>query len=103
MNVREWAQQVIKPAEIEKYLVNGKDFIDEQSIFSHLEKYKNPDQQQVRDILKKSLDIQLLSPEETAVLLNVKDPELLEEMRETALAVKKKVYDNRIVFFAPLY
>lgn len=57
----------------------------------------------MRDILKKSLDIHLLSPEETAVLLNVKDPELLEEMRETALAVKKKVYDNRIVFFAPLY
>ena len=103
MNVREWVQQVIKPAEIEKYLVNGKDFIDVQSIFGHLEKYKNPDKQQVRDILKKSLDIHLLSPEETAVLLNVKDPELLEEMRETALAVKKKVYDNRIVFFAPLY
>ena len=103
MNVREWVQQVIKPADIEKYLVNGKDFIDVQSIFGHLEKYKNPDKQQVRDILKKSLDIHLLSPEETAVLLNVKDPELLEEMRETALAVKKKVYDNRIVFFAPLY
>ena len=29
MNVKEWVQQVIKPAEIEKYLVNGKDFIDE--------------------------------------------------------------------------
>lgn len=37
MNVREWVQQVIKPAEIEKYLVNGKDFIDVQSIFGHLE------------------------------------------------------------------
>lgn len=29
MNMKEWVQQVIKPAEIEKYLVNGKDFIDE--------------------------------------------------------------------------
>ena len=47
--------------------------------------------------------IKLLSPEETAVLLNVEDPGLLEEMREAALQVKKKVYDNRIVFFAPLY
>ena len=27
MNMKEWVQQVIKPAEIEKYLVNGKDFI----------------------------------------------------------------------------
>ena len=35
--------------------------------------------------------------------MNVEDPGLLEEMREAALQVKKKVYDNRIVFFAPLY
>ena len=40
----------------------------------------------------------MLSPEETAVLLNVEDPDMLEEMREAALQVKKKVYDNRIVF-----
>ena len=103
MNVREWAQQVVRPAEIEKYLVNGKDFIDEENIFRNLETYKNPDPQHVRDILKKSLGINLLTPEETAVLLNVTDPELLEEMREAALEVKKRVYDNRIVFFAPLY
>ena len=43
MNVKEWVQQVIKPAEIEKYLVNGKDFIDEKSIFGNLEKYRQPD------------------------------------------------------------
>ena len=103
MNVREWAQQVVKPAEIEKYLVNGKDFIDEEGIFRDLEMHKNPDPQHVRDILKKSLGINLLTPEETAVLLNVTDPDLLEEMREAALEVKKRVYDNRIVFFAPLY
>lgn len=103
MNVKEWAQQVVKPAEIEKYLVNGKDFIDEERIFSALETFKNPDRQRVRDILDKSLGINLLTPEETAVLLNVSDPDLLEEMREAALEVKKRVYDNRIVFFAPLY
>lgn len=103
MNVKEWAQQVVKPAEIEKYLIDGKDFIDENLIFSNLEKHKNPDPQQVRDILKKSLGINLLSPEETAILLNVEDKELLEDMRATALEVKRKVYDNRIVFFAPLY
>lgn len=103
MNVKEWAQQVVKPAEIEKYLIDGKDFIDENLIFSNLEKHKNPDPQQVRDILKKSLGINLLSPEETAILLNVEDKELLEEMRAAALEVKRKVYDNRIVFFAPLY
>ena len=103
MNVKEWVQQVIKPAEIEKYLVNGKDFIDEKKIRTNLEQQAHPDPQRVRDILQKSLSIKLLTPEETAVLLNVTDPALLEEMREAALEVKKRVYDNRIVFFAPLY
>ena len=66
MDVKDWMKQVIKPAEIEKYLVNGEDFINEKLIFDSLEKYKTPDPGQVRDILQKSLDIQLLSVEETA-------------------------------------
>lgn len=103
MNAKDWAAAVIKQDEIDKYLVGGKDFIDEGKIYEELEKQKNPDKQQVRDILQKSLDIKILTPAETALLLNVEDPELLQEMRETALRVKRKVYDNRIVFFAPLY
>ena len=39
---------------------------------------------------------------QAACLLHVSDPELLAEMEATAAAVKKKVYDNRIVTFAPL-
>lgn len=103
MNAKDWAAAVIKQDEIDKYLVGGKDFIDEGKIYEELEKQKNPDKQQVRNILQKSLDIKILTPAETALLLNVEDPELLQEMRETALQVKRKVYDNRIVFFAPLY
>lgn len=103
MDVKTWSRQVIKQAEIDKYLVNGKDFIDEEEIVQNLEETKRPDVGLVRDILQKSLNIQLLSPKETAVLLNVEDPELLAEMQQTAMEVKKKVYDNRIVFFAPLY
>lgn len=103
MNTRDWVKQVIKQDEIDKYLVNGKDFIDEESIVRDLAAAVRPDKQLVRDILKKSLEIKLLAPQETAVLLNVEDPGLLEEMKAAALEVKKKVYDNRIVFFAPLY
>ena len=55
MNMKEWVQQVIKPAEIEKYLVNGTDFIDEKSFFGNLDKYRQPDIPQVRDILQISL------------------------------------------------
>jgi len=101
--VKDWVKQVIKQDEIDKYLVDGKDFIDEDSIVGMLNDNSRPDKQQVRDILQKSLRIERLSPKETATLLQVTDPELWEEMYATGLEVKKKVYDNRIVFFAPLY
>ena len=85
-SVKDWTASVIKQAEIDKYLDGGKDFIDEEQIFAdiekhnNLEKYRQPDKQQVRDILQKSLDIKILTPAETATLLNVEDPELLHEM-----------------------
>jgi 2-iminoacetate synthase len=100
---REWADAVIKEDEITKYLVNGKDFIDEKFINAELASRRAPDKTKVRDILSKSLAIQRLEPAETAALLNVTDDELWQEMYAAALAVKKKVYDNRIVFFAPFY
>ena len=78
MNAKDWAAAVIKQDEIDKYLVGGKDFIDEGKIYEELEKQKNPDKQQVRNILQKSLDIKILTPAETALLLNVEDPELLQ-------------------------
>lgn len=98
-----WAEQVIKQDEIDKFLINGKDFIDEKEILRHLEENKNPDKQKIRDIMQKSLAIERLNPDEVAALLAVEDEELLQEMYATALEVKRKVYDNRIVFFAPLY
>lgn len=103
MNAKEWAQQVVKPAKIEKYLIGGKDFIDPAAIAEDLAAGVRPDRSRVRDILQKSLEIKILTPAETATLLNVEEPELLEEMREAAFEVKRRVYDNRIVFFAPLY
>ncbi len=98
-----WAKGIIIRNEIDKYLISGKDFIDEVDILDRLEKNKNPDQSFIRHILDKSLSIQTLAPDETAALLNVTSPELWEEIFSAALEVKKKVYDNRIVFFAPLY
>ena len=63
-----------------------------------------PDGAFVREIISKSVtNRQALEPRETAALLSVCDPQLLEEMFSAAAAVKKAVYDNRIVTFAPLY
>ena len=99
----EYVKTVIKQDQIDKYLNNGKDFIDDAAIFTELEKQKNPDSIKVRDIIDKSLSMNTLSAAETATLLNVDDPEMLAEMGEAGLKAKKFVYDNRIVTFAPLY
>lgn len=98
-----WMSQRIREDEIEKYLDRGRDFINDEEIERLLREAAAPDRQQLRAILDKSLSIQNLTLAETAALLKVTDPDMLAAMKETALAVKKKVYDNRIVVFAPLY
>lgn len=100
---KKWIQNVIKDDEITRYLINGKDFIDDAGIWETIRENKNPDPHRIRDILQKSLAIETLAPNETAALLNVEDEELIQEMFEMAARIKKKVYDNRIVTFAPLY
>ena len=98
-----WIKERIKPEQITKYLDNGKCFIDAGQIEYALKSNQSHDPKHVRDILQKSLAIETLSPEETACLLHVEDPELLAEMKRAAAEVKVRVYDNRIVTFAPLY
>lgn len=61
------------------------------------------DAAQVREVLAKSLELQPLTVAETAVLLRAGDPGLVEEIHETARALKRRVYGDRIVLFAPLY
>jgi 2-iminoacetate synthase len=98
-----WTAGVIKRDEITRYLLDGKEYIDDALIESKLAEAPLPEAQRVRDIIAKSLAIETLSPDETALLLQVKEPALLAEMEEAAGRIKKKVYDNRIVTFAPLY
>ncbi len=101
--LKSWIENRIKKEEIVKYMDDENDFIKDDEIWAHINENKNPDPVRVREIFKKSLNVETLTPEETAMLINLKDPELVEEMKETALKIKLKVYDNRIVTFAPLY
>ncbi|MGE4489763.1 MAG: [FeFe] hydrogenase H-cluster radical SAM maturase HydG [Kiritimatiellales bacterium] len=78
-------------------------FIPEDKIFQALENTKNPSAERVREIIAKSLDKQRLDPEEMAVLINAESPELVEEIFEGARELKRRIYGNRIVLFAPLY
>ncbi|MBN2530330.1 MAG: [FeFe] hydrogenase H-cluster radical SAM maturase HydG [Deltaproteobacteria bacterium] len=101
--IHQWSKTRVQETEVDKYLINGRDFIDGCAIEQVLENACNPDRAWIRDILEKSLAIERLTLEETALLANVTDPDVLNEMADTGLKVKRKVYDNRIVFFAPLY
>jgi 2-iminoacetate synthase len=89
----------------EKYAIADermKPFIDENEIWDFINKAE-PTKERVREIIQKSLDKNRLSLEETAVLVQTTDPELVEEIKQGAKALKEKVYGKRIVLFAPLY
>jgi len=79
-----------------------KPFIDPEEIWDYINNTKSTSER-VRGVIAKSLNKQRLNLEETAVLLNAKDPELIEEIKQGAKDLKTKVYGNRIVLFAPLY
>ena len=81
---------------------NFKDFINDDAI-EKLVKESKSDLKAVREIIAKSMNKEPLTVEETAILLAVEDKELLEEIYDAARTLKKNVYGNRIVIFAPLY
>ena len=89
----------------EKYKIEDisqKPFIDKDEIQNLLDNTR-PDKQAVRQVIAKALSKKRLSLQDTAILANTKDPELIEEIKQGARTLKEKVYGNRIVLFAPLY
>jgi 2-iminoacetate synthase len=80
---------------------SGFDFINEEHLRELLQ--RPADAGAVRDIVAKSMSKVPLSVEETAALLAADKPELLEQIFEAARQLKRDVYGNRIVLFAPLY
>ena len=80
-----------------------KKVLDEKKIFSILKKTQKSSKKRVAEILKKSLKKKGLTLEEVGALVNVKDEKLLEEIFEAAGKIKKEIYGERLVLFAPLY
>lgn len=81
------------------------DFLDENiinQIISNAEK-KSENSEIVREILKKAEKAEGITDEEAAILLSIKDENLLEEMYTVSKKIKEKIYGKRIVMFAPLY
>jgi 2-iminoacetate synthase len=79
-----------------------KPFIDAEEIWSFINNTK-PTREKVEAIIQKSHEKNRLSLEETAVLINANEPELIEMIKQGARQIKEEVYGNRIVLFAPLY
>jgi len=78
-------------------------FIDDHRITSTLAKAERPTRGAVDRILAKAALGNGLKSEEVASLLMVEEPRMLEEIFQTALSVKHRIYGDRIVLFAPLY
>lgn len=89
----------------EKYRIPDepmKPFIDSEEIWDYINNSKTT-KEKVREVIAKAKNKQRLNLEDTATLINAKDPQLIEEILQAARDLKEKVYGNRIVLFAPLY
>ena len=78
-------------------------YIDEARIAATLDAARDCDSVRVREILARARELNGLEAPDMAVLMNIRDPALLEEMFTAARWVKNEIYGNRLVLFAPLY
>lgn len=81
---------------------NFKNFIPEAKIDA-LRRNVAEDPVAIRETIAKSLEKKALTIQETATLLAARDRDLVEEIFDAARSLKRDVYGNRIVIFAPLY
>jgi len=77
--------------------------IDDEKLQRTLERAQHFTDTDVLRILSKARELKGISLEDAAVLLNLKDEKLLQQLFDTAKYVKEAIYGNRIVLFAPLY
>ncbi|HBC89271.1 MAG TPA: [FeFe] hydrogenase H-cluster radical SAM maturase HydG [Lentisphaeria bacterium] len=78
------------------------DFIDDAKLEDLVNNTKE-DKSIIREVIAKSMEKKALSVKETAVLLSAESPDIVDEIFNAARQLKKDVYGNRIVIFAPLY
>jgi 2-iminoacetate synthase len=79
------------------------DFLDENLITHLLVEGNKASSGDALKIIDKARKAQGLTPEETAVLLQSTETDVLRALFQAAREVKEKIYGKRLVFFAPLY
>lgn len=78
-------------------------FINHSYINEVLEKYKTVTDGQINDVLAAASTKKTLSVEQVAILLNIKKENHMKQLLDIAGRIKKEIYGNRLVIFAPLY
>ncbi|MEG0283584.1 MAG: [FeFe] hydrogenase H-cluster radical SAM maturase HydG [Erysipelotrichales bacterium] len=78
-------------------------FIDKDYINNLIEETKNASAKEIDKILDKASLGKGLNHKEVAVLVNVEDKKQIERLHDISYNLKKKIYGDRIVLFAPLY
>ena len=78
-------------------------FINEAEIHATLDVARRSGANRVREVLAKARQMEGLDAGDVAVLMEIQDAALLEEMFAAARQVKDEIYGNRLVLFAPLY
>jgi len=79
-----------------------KDFINDEHLILLLSETKVTEKE-IDRIIEKSLSRNVLTTQETAVLLNADDEKYVQKILNGAKRLKKEVYGDRVVIFAPLY
>lgn len=82
---------------------NVHDILNEQQISEILKQTQAPSLGVIESILQKSLQKKGLSLMEVGYLLHVDDSELSEKLFRAAKNIKREIYGERLVLFAPLY
>ena len=90
-----------KPSQQSRLSESAHDFVDEFRFHSLLNRPFDPGR--FRDVLAKSMAKEALTIDETAELIAASEPDQVEQIFAAARQLKKDVYGNRIVLFAPLY
>ncbi len=83
----------------------AEEFINDQEILDTIEyaKANKSNRELIFSLIERAKDCKGLTHREAAVLLECDIPEANKAMKEVAMAIKQRLYGNRIVMFAPLY
>ncbi|MDR7856784.1 [FeFe] hydrogenase H-cluster radical SAM maturase HydG [Tissierella sp.] len=77
--------------------------IDHNYIYNLLEEGKNATNEDIREVLERAKLKRGLSHKDISILLQANEEEDLKEIFKIAGEIKRQIYGNRIVIFAPLY